>query len=431
MPAILRRRFLRSAAASFAYSAMGAYGLELVHQKPRRVGLIGCGGRGTGAATQALRADKQAVLWAMGDVFADRLEGSQRALQREFGEAAGEKIDVPMERRFTGIDNYRKVIDSGVDVVILTSYPNFRPMHLKAAVEAGKHVFAEKPVAVDAVGLRSVMESARKAKEKNLACMVGFCWRYNDGMRATFERIAAGDIGDVVSVHTTYHAGTLGKNPRRPEWSDAEFMMRNWWHFTWLSGDHIVEQAVHSVDRMAWAMGDRTPKLVNCLGGRAARTGEESGNVYDHFAAIFEYEGGVRCHHTCRQIDRCPGDNSDYVYGTKGWAVINGWTPTYLLRTHSGEKIWEYSGESDRDMYQTEHDELFASIRAGTPINDCERGARSSLMAIMARMAAYTGQTVRWDDAMNSKEDLMPPVVSFDAPLPMPEIAVPGKTRLV
>jgi predicted dehydrogenase len=204
--------------------------------------------------------------------------------------------------------------------------------------------------------------------------------------------------------------------------------MRNWWHFTWISGDHIVEQAVHSIDRLSWAMGDKLPEKVTCLGGRAARNGPEHGNVFDHFSAIYEYDDGRRCFHSCFQIDGCPGDNTDYIYGTKGTAVINGWTPTYVVKSRSGEEVWSYGGAAIRDMYQAEHDELFASIRAGTPTNDCVRGANSTLLALMARMAAYTGQVITLDQALGSKEDLTPAKYEL-GPLPTPPVAVPGQTK--
>lgn len=396
---------------------------------PLKIGIVGCGGRGTGALVQALTADKDTVLWAAGDIFADRLAAclSNAAQVPELGQG---RINAPEERRFVGFDAYQKVIDSGVDVVLLTTHPVFRPQHLKAAIAAGKHVFAEKPVAVDAPGIRSVLESAAEAKRKNLNLVVGFCWRYNDGMRATFEQINGGALGDITTVQTTYYTGTLSRNPRKPEWSDLEFQFRNWWHHTWISGDHIVEQAVHSIDRLAWATNDRWPTRVICLGGRAARHGPEHGNVFDHFSAVYEYEGGMRTFHACRQIDGCPSDNTDYVYGSKGSAVINGWVPTYHLKDPSGKTLWKYEGPNDRDMYQTEHDELFAAIRAGRTINDGERAAYTTHMALMARMAAYTGQTVTWEQALNSKENLTPESLAW-GDWPTPEVAVPGKAKFV
>jgi myo-inositol 2-dehydrogenase / D-chiro-inositol 1-dehydrogenase len=275
-----------------------------------------------------------------------------------------------------------------------------------------------------------VIESGKLAREKNLALMVGFCWRYHPAMREIFAQINGGTIGEITSVHTDYHTSTLRKNPRKAEWSDLEFQMRNWWHFTWISGDHIVEQAVHSIDRLAWAMKDKMPEKIECLGGRAARSGPEHGNVYDHFAAIYEYDNGLRCHHTCRQIDGCPSDNTDYVYGTKGRAVVNGWAPkTLKCYDYSGKELWAYKGEPD-DMYQVEHNELFKSIREGKPVNNVPWAANSVAMAIGARMAAYTGQTVPWATLMNSKENLQPEKLAF-GPMPAVEVAVPGKTKFV
>lgn len=396
-----------------------------------RIGLIGCGGRGTGAAIQALRADPNTTLVAMGDVFEDRLKSSLAGITEELGAEAATRVQVPAEKQFIGFDAYQKVIDAGVDVVLITGYPAFRPVQLAAAIAAGKHVFAEKPLAVDAAGIRSCLESARLAKEKNLALLVGFCWRHNPGMTAAFDQVASGGIGDIVSVHTTYHTSTLTKRPRKPEWTDMEFQMRNWWHFNWISGDHIVEQAIHSIDRMSWAMGDRLPARVNCLGGRAARTGEESGDVFDHFAAIYEYDDGSRAFHTTRQIDSCPSDNTDYIYATKGRCTINGWAPLYEIRNRANNVEWKGTGtpEEASEMYQNEHNALFKSIRAGTPINDAVRSANSCLMAIMARMSAYTGQTVTWDQALNAEDNMVPSHLALGEAPPV-NIPIPGKTKI-
>lgn len=436
---VTRRDFLTTSAAVGAGALAGGLVLPRGLQAAAwaggadtiRLGLIGCGGRGTGALVQALRADPGTTLVSMGDVFEERITASLSGIAEEMGEDAASRVQVSPDQKFVGFDSYKQVIDSGVDVVLLTGYPAFRPQHLRYAVESGKHVFLEKPVAVDGPGIRSVIESAQMAKSKSLACLTGFCWRFAPGMRECFKHIHAGEIGDVTSVHTTYHSGTLSRRPRQPEWSDLEFQLRNWWHFTWLSGDHIVEQAVHSVDRMAWAMNDRLPTRVTCLGGRAARHGEEHGNVFDHFAAIFEYENGTRAHHTCRQIDSTPSDNTDYVYGRNAWTLVNGWGPTYITKAYKGDTIWKPTNfKNDAgEMYQVEHNELFASIRAGKPINDTERGANSCLMAIMARQAAYTGQAVTWEQAMSSRESLVPDNLSWDTPAPPAVVAVPGQTK--
>jgi predicted dehydrogenase len=435
-----RRDLVRSGAAALALPLVAASCASTASRtrtpfaprvdKRLKIGLVGCGGRGTGAAVQALRADPNTVLWAMSDVFGDRMESSLQGVASELGAEAAARVQVPAERRYLGFDSYHQVMDDPeVDVVILTSYPHFRPAQLAAAVAAGKHVFAEKPLAVDGPGVRSVLASAELAKQKRLACLIGFCWRHHDGMRATFDALHDGVIGDVESVHTTYHTSTLSRRPRQSGWSDVEFQMRNWWHFCWISGDHIVEQAVHSIDRLAWAMGDVWPTRVTCLGGRAARNGPEHGDVYDHFAAIYEYADGRRGFHTCTQIDGTPSDNTDYVTGTQGRASINGWNPeSFVFLDRKGAERWRYKGEN-RDMYQNEHDELFASIRGGYPINDCVQGAHSTLMAIMARMAAYSGQVVTWEQALQSQEVLGPSRYALES-LPVRDVPIPGKTPL-
>ncbi len=431
-----RRDFVKTAAVLAASAAVPALAVSRTANvrgsDTIKVGLIGTGGRGTGAASQALAADKGTVLWAMGDVFKDRLESAKAGLTEALGDSAKTKIDVSAERQFTGFDNYKGVIDSGVDMVILTSYPNFRPAHIRYALDKGKHVFAEKPVAVDAAGIREVLACGEDAKKKNLALMIGFCWRYHPAMREIFGEILGGRIGEVTSVYTNYLTGTLPKNPRKSGWSDLEFQMRNWWHFNWISGDHIVEQSIHSVDRMSWAMGDRLPVSVNCLGGRQAREGEESGDVYDHFSAIYEYEGGLKTYHSARQINNCYGDNSDYVFGTKGRANVNGWQPQSLKTyDYAGKETWGYKGKGGDDMYQVEHNELFASIRAGKPINDCPRAVNSCLLGIMARMSAYSGKTVTWKQAMESAENLQPAALSWDMKLPPVVVPIPGKHKLI
>lgn len=436
---INRRNFVKTTASVVAASAFAkpllahAAGSDQI-----KIGFVGCGGRGTGAALQALKADPGTVLWAMGDIFPERIESSQGGIVGELsgldeedgsGTKWRDKMQVSEDRKFVGFDSYKAVIDSGVDGVILTTFPQFRPQQIAYAVKAGKHVFAEKPVAVDAPGIREVLAASEEAKRKNLAMQIGFCWRYHNAMRAGFDQVLNGGIGDVTTVHTTYHSGTLPKRPRQSGWSDMEFQLRNWWHFNWLSGDHIVEQAIHSVDRMAWAMGDQTPTKLTCLGGRQARSGPEHGDVFDHFAGVYEFADGKRAFHTCRQMDGCPSDNSDYVYGTKGSAYINGWTPNNIeTKNPAGERTWNFTG-TPKDMYQNEHDELWASVRSGKPINDAKRGCHSNLMAIMGRMAAYTGQVITWEQAMNSQQRLGPTEYSMDGDAPEVTIAVPGRTK--
>lgn len=387
-----------------------------------KVGLIGCGGRGTGAAVQALRADPDVVLTAMGDVFEDRLNESYQELIKE----VNDKVKVNNQNKFVGFDAYLKVIRSGVDVVLLTTPPAFRPDHLIAAIDAGKHVFCEKPVAVDAPGVRKVLAAARKAQEKKLSVVSGFCLRYDLPNRAIFGKILNGDIGEIKTVTTFRNGGELWYKPRQADWSSMTNQMRNWYYYNWLSGDFIVEMAVHSLDMMSWAMGDKLPVRATGTGGRQVRVDEKYGNIYDHFAVEFEYAPGVKGYHFARQQENTSSRNSVEVLGTNGTAIIN------VARSHeiSGKNPWKYTGPKN-DMYQTEHDELFASIRNGKPMNDGEWMANSTMLGILGRMVAYTGQTLTWEQALSSNEVLGPKTedYSWDLNWVGPPIAKPGITQ--
>ena len=425
---ITRRDFLKDSTAAatvglLATSALAQTTAPAPTQPVLKVGLIGCGGRGTGAALQALKADPNVHLTAMADVFADRLDASLATLRKQTAIAA--RIDVTPATSFVGLDAFQKVIDSGVDVVLLTSTPAFRPEHFKAAIAAGKHVFCEKPVAVDGAGVRSVLESAAEAKRKNLSVMSGFCWRYDLRMRETVAMVHGGAIGDIRAIIATYHTGSLTtKFPgtRTPGQTDLEWQLRNWYNFTWLSGDHLVEQAIHNVDKIAWLMKQEMPTQAIGVGGR---TVPAYGNTYDNFSVAYEYASGVRATLSCRQHDGAYNEVTDYVTGTKG-IFSNGRLATQGI---SGETNWKYKGPT-RDMYQVEHDELFAAIRAGKPVNDGVSMAQSTLMAIMGRMAAYTGQVVTWDQALNSKEALVPAKLDWSAPLAVAPRAIPGVNKL-
>lgn len=421
IPSSSRRQFLQASSAAVAAQLTMSSGAFAAGSDEIKVGLIGCGGRGTGAAVQALKADPGARLVAMGDAFGDRLESSLTSLKNPTN-GVNEKVFVESDKKFVGFDAYQKVIDAGVDVVLLTAPPCFRPKHIAAAVAAGKHVFAEKPIAVDAAGVRSVIETCAKAKEKNLSVVSGLCWRYHNGMRATFEQVHTGGVGEIQTMQLTYLTGTLKQFPRQTGWSDMEWQMRNWQHFIWSSGDFNVEQHIHSLDKGLWAMQDVPPVKCTGVGGRQARTGAESGNVYDHFCVVYEWENGVKAFAACRQMDGCSNDVSDYVFGTKGVAHV-------FQHRIKGEKDWKFKGEGG-DMYQLEHNELFASIRAGKPINNGDYMCKSSLMAIMGRQSAYTGKTVTWEQAMNSKESLMPEKLEWSS-MPVAPVPTPGVTQFV
>lgn len=380
-----------------------------------KVGLVGCGGRGTGAVKDALMADSGARLTAVGDAFGDRL--STRIPYLKKNKKFGQQITVDDDHIFTGFDAYKQVIDSEVDVVLLATPPHFRPAHLAYAIEKGKHVFCEKPVAVDGSGVRSVMETCRLAKEKGLNVVSGLCYRYHEPKRELMQRVHDGAIGDIVTLHTAYNTGELWFNQPQPGWSDMEVQVRNWLYYTWLSGDLINEQHIHSLDKMAWAMRDEYPVKVSSIGGRIKRTSEKFGHVYDHFCSVYTYANGTKCFSTCRQQSGCTVDINDYVMGTKGTADVMG-------HSIDGPNSWEYDG-GKTDMYLKEHQELFAAIRQGTPINNGDYMSKSTLMAIMARESAYTGKDVTWEEALNSGQKLGPEQYTW-GPVEFPEVAIPG-----
>jgi len=429
-----RREFIRASgavtaglmAAPFVLTGRSA---ELSPGDAIKVGLVGCGGRGSGAAKQALNADSNVQLVAVADAFEGNLQRGLNALKAD--NEVKDKIRVEPEKCFVGIDAYQKLIDSGVDLVVLASPPGFRPMHLKAAVDAGKHVFCEKPMATDAPGVRSILESVAKAKAKNLAIVAGYCWRYNYAERAIFKRIIEGEIGDVRSFYGTYNTGLVGRNvPRTEGMGDLEYQIRNWFFYTWLSGDHLVEQCIHTVDKMAWAFNDVPPLKCIAHGGRQVRIAPEYGNIYDHFECVYEYPNNARGFNFCRQQSNCANDNSDWIYGSKGTGRVLGFGGMPWIKNEKGENAWRYSGERP-DMYQVEHNELFKSIRDGKPINDGIRMAHSTLVGIMGRMAAYTGKEITWEQALNSTEDLTPKNWDLKSEFPVTPVAMPGKTRFI
>lgn len=421
-----RRLFLKSTGAAVLGSALP---LSFVSGKPPgaktlKVGLVGCGGRGTGAAVQALSADPDVVLTAMGDVFSDHLEKSYQAIVEE----VGDKVKVSKSHKFIGFDAYRKVIDSGVDVVILTTPPAFRPEQLMAAIDAGKHVFCEKPVAVDAPGVRKVLEAARKAKQKNLSLVSGFTFRYWEPKRELYRRIHQGAIGKVRSVSSTRNGGGLWYKPRQAGWTDMEYQLRNWYYHNWLSGDFLVEMIVHSLDLMSWAFNDQLPVRATGTGGRQVRVEEKYGNIYDHFAIEFEYPEGARGVSFSRQQPGCSNRNTVEIIGTEGDAFIEAFGEVRL----KGNETWTYKGDPE-NPYQIQHNELFAAIRSGKAMNDGEMMANSTMLGILGRMVAYSGQTISWEDAINSNQKLGPAFEDYhwDLKYQGPPVAIPGVTKVL
>jgi predicted dehydrogenase len=423
-PLASRRDFLKTSAGTAALAAIPnahAAGSDLL-----RVGLVGCGDRGTGAAMQALSADSNVKLVAMADAFEDRLQQSLEILQKS--EKVAAKVDVRPEHRFVGFNAFRELVASGVDVVLLCTPPHFRPQHIREAVEAGKHVFAEKPVAVDAPGVHSVLKSCELAKTKGLSVVSGLCLRSDYGFRETVKRLQNGAIGDVVSLFANdYRSGRWAK-PRQPGWTEMNYQMRNWYNFTWLSGDFNVEQHVHNLDVCAWVMREQYPVEAVAMGGRQVLTGPEYGQIYDHFSVVYEYPNGAKLISNCRQQPSCQNDMSVEVMGTRGRADIT--ERRKGLRIHTAGEEWVYAGPLNQ-MYQTEHDELFAGIRSGKPVNNGEYMAKSTLLAIMGRMAAYTGKKITWQMALDSKQDLSPSGYAWDAQPPDARLAVPGQTPFV
>ena len=421
-----RRQIVRGAAVAGAAMAVGSIP-SFVHAAGSdvlKVGLIGCGNRGSGAAMQALNADPNVKLIALGDMFKDKLDFSVANLMRGANDPAAKafgRIDIPPQNQFVGWDAYKGVI-ALCDVVLLATPPHFRSIHLAAAVEAGKHVFCEKPVATDGPGLRSVIESCRKAKEKNLTLVSGLCYRYDDAKIDLVKRIHDGALGDIMTLQANYLTNGLWSSPRKPGWSDMEWQLRNWLYFTWLSGDLITEQHIHSLDKVMWVMGDEPPAFALGSGGRTQRTQPEFGNVYDHFSTIYEWKSGVRCFAHARQWETSYPEVSDWTYGTKG--------KTNLMQHQIwGENKWKGKA-STKNMYDLEHIAMFKSIRNNEAINNGDYMVKSTTMAIMGRMAAYTGQKVTWAQVTESQENLAPAKYEF-GDLPVAPIAVPGKTKVL
>ncbi len=391
-----------------------------------RIGLVGCGSRGTDAVIDCLKACQGIQVVALGDVFRDRVSNAGDKIISKLKELnlPREVFKVKKENSFVGFDAYKQVIGSDIDIVFLATPPHFRPMHLKAAVEAGKHIFMEKPVAVDPVGIHSVIESSELAGQKGLGIVTGTQRRHQSHYLEIMKRIHAGDIGDIVAAQCYWNQGGLWVNEKKPEWSDMEWQCRNWLYFTWLSGDHIVEQHVHNIDVVNWALNAHPVKAMG-MGGRQVRTEPKYGNIFDHFAIEYEYPNGARLLSMCRQTDGCAERVSERIVGTKGSTYTDS-----AIGNIEGPYDYKYDGPNP-NPYEVEHADLVASIREGKPLNEGKRIAESTLTAIMGRMSAYTGRELKWDWVMNSSQlNLTPPSYEF-GDLSVAPIAVPGVTELV
>ncbi len=439
--ALNRRNFLRTTSGAVAGGAfLGALPIErFAHAASPgdtiRVGLIGCGGRGSGAAAQALGTAGDVKLVAMADAFKNQLEGAHNQISSAM-RSRPERVDVKDDMKFVGLDAYKQVIAAS-DVVVIATPPGFRPIHFEEAVKQGKHVFMEKPVAVDAPGVRRVIEAAKIAKQKNLKVGVGLQRRHQLGYLETIKRLEDGGVGDIVAMRVYWNGGPVGPKARRAQLekslgrapTEMEYQIRNWYMFNWLCGDHIVEQHIHNIDVANWVLGGY-PVRAWGMGGRAFQKGLDSGEIFDHHAVQFEYmvKGRpVRVMSECRQIPGCWSSVSEHVHGTKGECNVGSYTIT-------GENQWKFRG-GGKDPYQQEHDDLFDAIRLDRPYNEAERGALSSMSAIFGRMATYSGKELTWESALNSKLDLMPTEYTWDAlPKVLPDadgnypFAIPGKS---
>ncbi|TWU21402.1 Gfo/Idh/MocA family protein [Bythopirellula polymerisocia] len=451
MSSTTRREFLRTGSAAVAVGTLAsrlniARAAHVAGDDTIRIALIGCGGRGTQAASQALNTPGNVKLVAVADAFEDRLQACLGQLTKSPADSnddkahqgLGEKVDVSKERQFVGFDAYQQAIDSGVDMVILTTPPGFRPLHFDAAVRAGKHVFMEKPVAVDAPGVRSVLAAAEEAKKKSLCVGVGFQFRHDSLYRDTIKRLHEGAIGDILQTQAYFNAAGVWVRDRASlekaagrELSEMEYQMRNWYYFNWLCGDHIVEQAIHYHDVSNWLKGDY-PDKAQGMGGRQVRKGKDTGQIFDHHMVEFTYPDGTQMISQCRHIPNCWNHVGIQAIGSNGTADIG---KGRIL----GEEKWRYRGPTP-NPYQVEHDELFAAIRSGTPYNNAENGAKSTMTVILGRMATYSGKVVKLEEALASSQAFADPgsYHSFEDQAPvLPDsegnypIAVPGVTQVL
>ncbi|MFO0898648.1 MAG: Gfo/Idh/MocA family oxidoreductase [Pirellulales bacterium] len=428
-----RREFLKTSSLAVAGGAALAstFAARSVHagvDDALKVAVVGCGGRGTGAVRDALTSTGNCKLVAMADAFENRLQGSWNELKQV--EEIKDKLDVTPERQFVGLDAYQQAINSGCDVVILATPPGFRPIHLAAAIAAGKHVFMEKPVATDAPGVRSVLASAAEAKKKGLGIGVGLQRRHQNVYLETMKRLHDGAIGDIILARAYWNGTTPWVRKREPGQSEMEYQVNNWYFFNWLSGDHIVEQHIHNLDVINW-LKNGYPTKAQGVGGRQVRVGPEFGEIFDHHMIEFEYADGTKCLSECRHQEGTWGEVAEYAHGTKGKVNIG-------AGRIEGPNNWRFRGQ-DNAPYVQEHSDLYASIRAGSPQNEGENGAKSTMTAIFGRMATASGKALNWEECLNSQINLQPEQYTWDA-LPKPKVdpktglypcAIPGISQVV
>jgi len=429
-----RRDFLKvtgAAAGAALATSLFPSGVHAAGSDAIKVGLVGCGGRGTGASDNVLHSAPNVHIVALADAFEDRLDGCRNYLTSKSAEEdkvkeLGNKVDLPKERCFVGLDAYQKLIDCPeVNYVILATPPGFRPYHIKAVVAAGKTLFTEKPVASDAPGIRTVLEAAEKSEANHQAVVAGTQRRHQLGYVESMKRIHDGEMGDVTGGRAYWNQGVLWFKPHQKDQTEVQYQMRNWYNFTWLCGDHIVEQHIHNLDVMNWGLNAHPVRAVG-MGGRqrSVQNPEDYGVIFDHFAVDYEYPNGVHVLSMCRQIDGCANDVSEALVGTKGQWRSGG----YNLNGKS--VVTREQDKAAQDPYVQEHTDLIESVRSGKPLNELKRVAESTLTCILGRMSTYTGKALKWEEALNSTEQLMPEPAKLDwnTELPKWAVAVPGKT---
>lgn len=406
---VSRRDFVRAAATGVVAGAMPRFVFGAQADRPLKIGMVGCGGRGTGAAQNAMTADPNVKVIALADLYPDRLEACRKTIQK--------MSDVEEKNCFLGFNAYKKILELDVDYVILATPPRYRAEHLAACIAAGKHVFMEKPVAVDPPGIRSIIESGQKAKDGKLAIVAGTQRRHQHEYVETIRRIKDGAIGKIVAAQVYWNGGAAKHAPREKDWSDQEWMIRDWFNWRWLSGDHIVEQHVHNIDVANWVIGTHPIKAVS-MGARQRRM---AGDQYDFFATDFIYPEEVHVASQCRQIDGCVSNVSELVVGEKGYSNCSGFIS-------STGKI-DFGKRPNKDAYVQEHRDLIKAIRTGDLINEAQNVAESTMCAIMARTSAYTGKEVTWDEMMKSDMTIGPPDYELTDENRLAHVPVPGKAK--
>lgn len=408
-----RRDFLKTSSVAAATGALaGSLGIaRSAHASVDdtiKIALIGCGGRGTEACSQALSTTAGPVkLVAMADAFEDRLESSHDLLKRLHKNI----VDVPKERRFIGFDAYQKAIDSGIDMLVIATPPGFRPIHFEAAVKAGKNIFMEKPIATDANGVRRVLATAQEAKKKGLKVGVGLQRHHDAKYIETVKRLHEGELGDILAMRIYWNNPGVWVKPRLPNYTEMEYQMRNWYYFVWLCGDHIVEQHIHNLDVAHWVK-QALPVKATGMGGRQVRTGKEYGEIYDHHDVQFEYADGSYVFSQCRHQPGCWEIVDEFAHGTNGSSRVG---QGHIDFAHGGK--WKYE-KHVKNAYQVEHDDLAAAIRENRPYNEAEYAAYSTMMAIMGRYCTYTGVEITWEQALNNQVSVMPTEFTFQSPTP-------------